>query len=106
MLVPRCVSCSLWVSPPQPDCPDCGSALVPQAVSGRGTVFTYTVNHHPFAPAVPVPYVIAIVRLEEQEDLRVVANIVGCDPDSVRIGMECEEAPAPAGGVAFTPVAR
>jgi uncharacterized OB-fold protein len=79
---------------------------VPQAVSGRGAVFTYTVNHHPFTPDVPVPYVIAIVRLEEQDDLRVVANIVGCEPDSVYIGMECVEVAAPDGGVAFTPVAR
>ncbi len=56
-------------------------------MSGRGTVFTYTVNHQPFNPAVPVPYVIAIVRLDEQDDLRIAANIVGCEPDSVRVGM-------------------
>lgn len=59
-------------------------------VSGRGQVFTYTVNHHAFDPSVPVPYVIAIVQLDEQEDLRVVANLVDCEPDSVRIGMPVE----------------
>lgn len=87
MLVPRCASCLLWVSPPQADCPACGSDLVPQPVSGRGEVFTYTVNHHAFNPAIPVPYVIAIVLLDEQDDLRVVTNIIDCEPDSVRIGM-------------------
>jgi uncharacterized OB-fold protein len=56
-------------------------------VSGRGTVFSYTVNHQPFNAAVPVPYVIAIVRLDEQDDLRIATNIVGCEPDSVRVGM-------------------
>ena len=58
-----------------------------QPVSGRGTVFTYTVNHHPFNPTVPPPYVIAIVQLEEQSDLRLAANIVDCETDSVHIGM-------------------
>jgi uncharacterized OB-fold protein len=36
---------------------------------------------------VPVPYAIAIVELAEQDDLRLAANIVGCEVDSVRIGL-------------------
>ena len=59
-------------------------------MSGRGTVFTYTVNYQPFNPAVPVPYVIAIVELEEQSDLRIATNIVDCEPDSVRVGLPVE----------------
>ncbi len=50
-------------------------------------MFTYTVNYHPYNPEIPVPYVIAIVELAEQKDLRVAANIVGCEPDSVTCGM-------------------
>jgi uncharacterized OB-fold protein len=72
------------------ECSDCDGALESRAVSGRGTVFTYTVNHQPFNPAVPVPYVIAIVELEEQADLRIASNIVDCEPDSVRIGLPVE----------------
>jgi len=34
-----------------------------------------------------VPYVIAIVELEEQADLRIATNIVDCEPDSVYIGL-------------------
>ena len=30
---------------------------------------------------------IAIVRLDEQSDLRLMTNIVGCDPDEVKIDM-------------------
>jgi hypothetical protein len=59
-------------------------------VSGQGTVFTYTINHQPFNPAVPVPYVIAIVELAEQADLRIAANIVDCEPDSVYVGLPVE----------------
>jgi len=90
LMIAWCAQCELWVGPPAADCPDCGGSLVPRPVSGRGTVFTYTVNYQPFNPAVPVPYVIAIVQLDEQADLRIAANIVDCEPDSVRIGLGVE----------------
>jgi uncharacterized OB-fold protein len=61
--------------------------LVAEPVSGDGTVFTFTVNHHPFDPTLPVPYVIAVVELVEQPDLRMVANIVECAPEDVAVGM-------------------
>ena len=64
--------------------------MVAQAVSGHGTVFTYTVNYHPYNPEIPTPYVIAIVELTEQSGLRVAANIVDCEPDSVKVGMRVD----------------
>jgi uncharacterized protein len=92
LLIPRCTSCALWVSPPTSDCPECNGELMPTAVSGRGEVFTYTVNYHPFNPTVPLPYAIAIVQLDEQDDLRIAANIVDCEPDSIHIGMPVQVA--------------
>lgn len=85
-----CERCRRWVQPPAADCPGCEGALVIRPVSGSGTVFTYTVNYQPYMPNVPVPYVIAIVELEEQTDLRIATNIVDCEPDSVRIGLPVE----------------
>lgn len=73
------------IHPPERVAP--GAGLVPVPVSGKGAVFTFTVNHHPYNPAVPVPYVIALVELDEQEGLRLPANIVNCDADDVYIGM-------------------
>ena len=35
------------------------SGILQARATGRGTVFTFTVNHQPFNPEVPVPYVIA-----------------------------------------------
>jgi uncharacterized OB-fold protein len=87
LLIDRCGACGRWVYPPADSCPDCGGELAPQPVSGRGTLFTFTVNRHPFNPEVPVPYVIAIVELAEQEGLRFMTNLVNCDPESVEIGM-------------------
>jgi uncharacterized OB-fold protein len=90
LMIARCTACALWVNPPAADCPDCGGALVAHPVSGHGTVFTYTINYQPFNPAVPVPYVIAIVELDEQADLRIATNIVDCETDSVYIGLPVE----------------
>jgi uncharacterized OB-fold protein len=87
LLIQRCVDCRRWVHPPAAACPACGGALVAEAVSGRGTVFTYTVNQQRYHPEVPPPYVIALVVLDEQDDLRLPTNIVGCDPDEVRCGL-------------------
>jgi hypothetical protein len=107
LLIGWCTRCERWVAPPAADCPDCGEALVTRPVSGRGTVFTYTVNYQPFMPAVPVPYVIAIVTLNEQDDLRIAANIIDVEPDSVSVGLPVEvrfEKQAVDGEDVFVPV--
>jgi len=56
-------------------------------VSGRATLYTYTIARRPTGPqwAGDVPYVIAIVELEE--GVHMTANIVDCDPERVEIGM-------------------
>ena len=88
LLIKRCSACCRWVHPPTDACPGCGGELSAEAVSGKGTLFTFTVNHQAFRPEVPPPYVIAIVELDEQPDLRVPANIVNCEPDDLHCGME------------------
>jgi len=83
-----CCDCDTLVHPPAPVCPAClGRSLEPRAVSGRGRIFSYTINHQPWVPGFDPPYVIAIVSLEEQADVRLTTNIVGCDPEAVAIGM-------------------
>ncbi|MCB1247915.1 MAG: Zn-ribbon domain-containing OB-fold protein [Acidimicrobiales bacterium] len=84
----RCQDCGYRLHPPGPICPRCRTKhLAVEAVSGKGTVFTYTINHQPWIPTFDPPYVVAIVELAEQDDLRLTTNIVGCDPDEVTIGM-------------------
>jgi uncharacterized OB-fold protein len=83
----RCDACRYLVHPPAPVCPQClGRSLSPDALSGRGTVATYTVNHHPWDGSTE-PWVVALVELEEQPDVRLMTNIVGIEPDEVAIGM-------------------
>jgi len=87
LLIQYCPSCHRWVHPPTDGCPGCGGEIAPTAVSGRGTVFTYTVNMHQFHPDVPPPNVIAIVELVEQEDLRIPTNIIGCEEGKLFCGL-------------------
>ena len=83
----RCSDCGYWLHPPSPICPRClSSSVSPQALSGRGTVYSFTVNIQQWWPD-QEPYVYAIVDLEEQEGLRLTTNIVGCPVDEVRIGL-------------------
>ena len=84
----RCGSCGTYVHPPSPRCPEClGKDLAAQAVSGRATVLTYTLNHQPWVPAADHPYAVAIVEIEEQRGLRLMTNVVNCPAEQVRIGM-------------------
>lgn len=74
----RCEACSVWVHPPSPVCPQClKSSLRPQPVSGKGRVEAVTINHQSWIPGLPVPYVIAIVSIDEDRGVRLTTNIVG-----------------------------
>ncbi|HMC52172.1 MAG TPA: OB-fold domain-containing protein [Acidimicrobiales bacterium] len=84
----RCRDCGQYVHPPAPICPRCLSKdLGPEAVSGRARVATFTVNHQAWYPGLDPPYVIAIVEIEEQPDVRLMTNILNCEVDRVEIGM-------------------
>ena len=87
----RCGDCRAWAHPPQPICRACGgSSLAPEAVSGNATVLGWTVNHQPWHPAFPPPYVIAVVAMDEDADVRLTTNIIDVDHADMTIGMAVE----------------
>ena len=89
--VQRSRPCGALLFPPLPICPYCGSTEIDVVeVSGRGTVVGCTVNAHQWLPAMPPPYSIAIVALEEDDRVRLTTNVVGCPPDDVHPGMKVE----------------
>lgn len=53
--------------------------------SGKGTVFSYVVHHAPKVPGRTLPFVIALVELEE--GVRMLGELRGVDPEQVKIGM-------------------
>ena len=84
----RCRDCGYYVHPPAPVCPRCYTkSLAPEPVSGRASVATFTVNAQPWIPGFDPPYVIAIVEIDEQPNVRLTTNVVGCPTDAVRVGM-------------------
>ncbi|WP_395108038.1 Zn-ribbon domain-containing OB-fold protein [Actinomadura sp. SCN-SB] len=87
----RCRACRGWFHPPVGACFRCRSRDVgPEVASGRATVAAFTVNHHPWFPDFPPPYVIAMVELAEQPDVRLTTCLVECDIDQVTVGMPVE----------------
>ena len=88
LVVQRCEACNGWSFPPRANCPSCGSGrLAWRPVSGKGSIYTYTVAHRPPHPVFSdqCPLAIAIVELEEGP--RLMSNITGCDPSELEVGM-------------------
>ncbi|WP_231988470.1 Zn-ribbon domain-containing OB-fold protein [Mycobacterium sp. 1274761.0] len=52
-------------------------------------MYSFTVNHQSWDGTGDV-YIIAVVEMVEQQGLRLVTNIIGIDPEDVRIGMSVE----------------
>jgi uncharacterized OB-fold protein len=91
LLIQRCPECEEAQFFPRPSCIHCqGSAVVDEYASGRAAVHSFTIVRR--APsrdlADRVPYVVALVDLDE--GVRMMTNVVDCDPDDVSIGMEVE----------------
>ena len=93
LLVLRCEACGYLSHPPDVACARCGAAaLDPAPMSGFGTVYSFTIVRQAFDPAflAEVPYVVALVELDEQPGLLVLANVVDTDIDAVDIGLRVE----------------
>lgn len=87
----RCADCDKAYFYPRSLCPHCWSDNVQwERMSGRGTVYTYTIvrraPHRAFTD--DVPFVIAVVELEEGP--RMPVNLVDCPVDNVYVEMAVE----------------
>jgi uncharacterized OB-fold protein len=63
--------------------------LAPEPVSGRATVASFTANHHQWIPGSD-PYLIGLVSIDEQPDIRLMTNLIGCEPGDHLIGSPVE----------------
>lgn len=86
LVVQRCGDCKTLRHPPGPQCPQCQSFDwdVVEA-SGRGTLYSWVVAHHPKHPAFDYPLLVAVVELEE--GTRLITNLTGVTADELEIGM-------------------
>jgi acetyl-CoA acetyltransferase/uncharacterized OB-fold protein len=88
----RCDDCRRWVHPPLPACPACAGTLRPTAAAGRATVHAVTVNHQRWQPDdADEPFAVAVVRLDEQDDLLLVAEVPIGTAVGDRVGVRFEQ---------------
>jgi uncharacterized OB-fold protein len=95
LLIARCHGCGHFFHPPGPVCWRCRSTdVAPEPVSGRATVAAYTINRQPWIPGFEPPYVVAMVELDDEPDVRLITNVVGVpfdgDQVDIRIGLPVE----------------
>ena len=91
LVVQRCSDCGHTRLPPAPICPECRSDAADwQEVPGAGEVYTYTIMHRPVAADMALPFVIAVVSLDDSGGLRMISNLVGIAPEAVEIGLRVE----------------
>src|SRR4051812_47946031 len=89
--VQRCSTCARYLFPPSIACPRClTDTLAPTPVSGQGRIYAFTIARQAFDPSFEVPYVLALVELDEDREVRILANVVECDPDAVTGGAAVE----------------
>ncbi|MDR7103706.1 Zn-ribbon domain-containing OB-fold protein [Croceicoccus sp. BE223] len=87
--ITRCQSCGHYIHPHRDACPQCHSRdVTPEAVSGKGTLETWTVNRQKWFRGLDEPFAVGAVTLDEQAGLNLTTNIVNCDLDALSIGMK------------------
>jgi uncharacterized OB-fold protein len=87
----RCTPCGTWRHLPRLRCAKCGSPEFSwERSSGRGRVYSWTVTHQ--APirvfAAQAPYAVLVVELEE--GVRMIAGLVDASPSELRLDLPVE----------------
>lgn len=89
LVIQRCTNCGVLRHPTGPMCGECQSLDWDTVdASGRGTVYSFVVNHHPQIPGFEYPLIVATIELEE--GTRLIANMTGIAPEDVEIDMAVE----------------
>ena len=93
LLINRCQDCGQWIYPHRPMCPQCLSwNVVPTQVSGRGTLYMFTLLQQSRDPDCPLlePMQVAAIELAEQPGLRYLSQVVDCPEEALRHDMPVE----------------
>jgi uncharacterized OB-fold protein len=89
LAIQRCADCRYYNHPPKDACDNCLSTnLTFEDVSGRGSVWSWTVMHQKSVAGFEdaVPYLTALVELDEQPMLLLVTNLPGVTLGAFKIG--------------------
>ncbi|MBB3751539.1 putative OB-fold protein [Mycolicibacterium sp. BK634] len=50
----------------------------------------FSVDRQPWIPGFEPPYIVAIVEIAEQPDVRLITNVVDVEPEDMSVGLEVE----------------
>ena len=92
--IQQCSDCGHWTWPPRPVCSFChGESLDWQPVKGTGEVHSWVITHQNYLPSLApfMPYTIALVRIDEQDDILIPGRLLS--PVEVRQGLRVRGAP-------------
>ena len=95
--IQACGECGRFRFPPRPMCPRCRSTASEwEAVSGRGTIWSFVAPHPPLLEAYQAvaPYNVVVVAIDEDPGIRLVGNLLATedgainevDPSTIEIG--------------------
>ena len=88
-LLPLCNACGKHFFRPEVACTHCFATDWQWVdASGRGTLYSYSILHKAPAPGFEVPFVLAVVELDEGPF--VFSNLVGCADGEICIGMNLQ----------------
>ena len=93
--IQQCSDCKKFRHLPTPMCPYCHSLEYDWTkMSGRGKVYSHLIVRHPVHRALrdneQTPYNICLIELEEQDELRMVSNVLNIAPEDINIDMPVE----------------
>jgi acetyl-CoA acetyltransferase/uncharacterized OB-fold protein len=90
LVLPRCRVCDVVLHPSLTVCPDCHDAELDYAPIGKtGVVVGVSVNYQKLS-ALPPPYVVVVVELDDAPGVRLTSNLLDVSTDDARVGMEVE----------------
>ena len=84
---PCCRACGRTHWYPMKRCPYCyGQAFAWNPIAGPGRLYSWTVVRRGFSRASPTPpYIVGLVEFDEVPGVRLITNIVDCDPADLTI---------------------
>lgn len=88
----KCNACGQFAHPPGPACSKCGSTDLIWIDLGsdiKGSVHSYIISYRPYLPGFheQLPYVVAVVALDDVPEVTIIGNILDCPAEEVNIGM-------------------
>ena len=89
LMVQTCKACSHDQHPPEDLCRSCGSHdVAPRRSNGTGRIESAVAVHRAVHPLLAdrVPYVVAVVSVDDARNVNLIGNVFGAEPGKVAIG--------------------